>query len=1054
MILPRISIQRPVLTTMMSLGLILFGLISLTRLPVRELPDIDPPIVSVSTVYPGASAEVIETEVTERLEEAINNIEGIKTLTSQSREQVSTITVEFNLSRDVDVAAQDVRDRVSRVRGRLPENIREPIVAKQDADANPVLWIAFNSERYSPLELTTLAERQIKNRLQTIEGVSSVMIGGEKRYAMRLWLDSDRMAAHGVTVLDVARALREQNVQLPSGRVENLERELTIFTRGELQTPAEYDALVIRNVGTRLVRLRDVGQARDGAEDMRTVARSNGRPAVFLGVVKQSKANTIEVARAVKAELAAIRLTLPPGIETAIGYDESVFVEKAIHEVWLTLAIAFVLVVLVIFVFLRNLRSTIIPAVAIPVSIVATFAVLYFMGYSVNILTMLAFVLAIGIVVDDAIVVLENIYRHIEEGMRPLPAAFKAMDEIAFAILAITFSLVAVFIPLAFQQTTTGQLFVEFAFALAGSVVVSAFVALSLSPMMAARILKPVDKERHGRLFLAFDRGFQAINRGYGRTLRWALRQRALLLSLGLAILGLTVWLGLHLEREFMPEEDKGRMFALVMTPEGATSEYTDRMLRKVEGFIQGVPETQTYAAIVAPGFGGPGRANFGVAFVTFKEDRTRSYREIVEAPGGLRTKFLGGVEGALAIIQAQKAIGRSFGAPFQLVLQSQDLDALNATATAVGHRMRLMTNVTGAPLFQNVRSSFEVNKPELRLRIDRDRAAALRVSIEDIARTLQILFGGMDLSRIKVEGKEYDVIAQLERSSRLTPQSLDRLYVRNDRGELIQLSNVVTYREGAAPSAIEHYSRLRSATLSATPVGVPLGTAMARVEALLPAELPPGFLYAWSGESRDFIDAGREIWWVFLLALVIVYMVLASQFESLVHPFTVMLAVPLAGLGAFGLLWLLDAGGKVGLLPAIPAMNLNLFSQIGLVLLLGLVTKNSILLVEFANQARARGATAHDAMLEAGQVRLRPILMTAFSTLAGILPIAIGFGAGAESRRPMGIAVVGGLITSTFLTLVIIPVVYTVFSDAMDCLRRKWRHATPLAESLEPVGE
>jgi hydrophobe/amphiphile efflux-1 (HAE1) family protein len=1017
---------------MMSLGLILFGLISLTRLPIRELPDIDPPIVSVTTVYPGAHAEVVETEVTERLEEAINSIEGIKTLSSQSREEVSSITIEFELSRPIDLAAQDVRDRVSRVRGRLPDDIKEPIVAKQEADANASIWIALNSDRYTPLELTTIAENQIKNRLQTVPGVSSIMIGGEQRFAMRLWLDSEKMAARGVTVLDVQRALRQQNVQLPSGRVENLEREMTIETRAEMKTPEEFNEMVIRHEGARIVRLRDVGVARAGVENERTIARSNGRPAVFLGVVKQSKANTVEVAHGIKRELAAVAPSLPSGLQLLIPYDESVYVEKAIEEVWMTLGIACLLVVLVIFVFLRNVRSTIIPAVAIPVSIVATFSVLHFMGYSINILTMLAFVLAIGVVVDDAIVVLENIYRHIEEGMPPLAAAFKAMEEIAFAIIAITISLVAVFLPLAFQRTTTGQLFTEFAFAMAGSVAISAFVALSLSPMMAARVLKPVAELQHGPVFQAFERGFQAIYRVYARLLRWALAHRVATLGVGVVALALMVLAYRALEKEFLPEEDKGRLFSFVIAPEGATSEYTDRMLRKMEGFVQATPETESYATIVAPAFSGPGQANVGVMFMTLKDERQRSIQEILNNPDGLRWKFLNGVEGALAIPQIPKAIGRSFGAPFQLVLQHDNLDELNRYAT------RLVGQLITNGFLINVRSSFEVNKPELRIAIDRNRAATLGVSIEDVSRTLQILFGGLDLSRLKRGGKEYDVMVQLQRSARLTPQDLDRLYVRNTSGALIQLSSVVSYEQGAAPNAIEHYQRLRSTTISATPVGVPMGTAMERVEELLRHDLPVGFSYAWSGESKDLIEAGREVWWVFCLALVIVYMVLASQFESLVHPLTVMLSVPLAGVGAFGLLWLLHLGGLLGFIPLLPAMNINLFSQIGLVLLVGLVTKNSILLVEFANQQRARGANAHDAMLAAGRVRLRPILMTAFSTIAGILPIAIGFGAGAESRRPMGIAVVGGIITSTFLTLIIIPVVYTAFSQLGEFFRRR----------------
>ncbi len=1049
MILPRISIQRPVLATMMSLCLILFGLIGLSRLPVRELPDIDPPIVSVTTVYPGANASVVETEVTERLEEAINNIEGIKTLTSQSREQVSNITIEFNLSRDIDLAAQDVRDRVSRVRGRLPDSIDEPIVAKQDADARPVIWIGVNSERYTPLELTTLAERNIKNRLQTVSGVSSIMIGGEQRFAIRLWLDSEKMAAHHVTVLDVDRALQQQNVELPSGRVENLDREMTIETRGEMKTADEFNRLVIKTDGVKIVRLRDIGQAREGVENERTVARNNGRPCIFLGVVKQSKANTIEVANGIKKEIDRLRSTLPAGIELVFNYDESIYVEHAIEEVWTTLGIAFALVVLVIYLFLRDFRSTIIPAIAIPVSIVGTFTILYAFGYSVNILTMLALVLAIGIVVDDAIVVLENIYRHIEAGMPPMKAAFKAMDEIAFAIIAITLALVAVFLPLAFQKSTTGRLFIEFAVAVAGSVVISAFVALSLSPMMAARILKPFEHKRHNFVVRGFEWFLNKVNRWYRRTLEWSLAHRWVVILASVASLVLTVLAYRALEKEFLPEEDKGRLLCFVSAPEGATVEYTDRMVREMENILKRTPEVQTFGSVVAPGFSGPGQANSGIVFVRLKDDRKRSVQELVNGPGGLRAQFFKEVEGAIAIPQIPKAIGRGFSAPLELVIQSDDLESLDK------YQRQLVNKLRGVDYLLNVRSSFEVNKPELRLTIDRDRAAALGVSIAEISRTMQILFGGLDLSRIKLGGKEYEVIAQLQRTSRLTPQDLDKLYVRNDRGDLIQLSSIVSRQPGAAPNTIEHYDRLRSATISATPVGVPLGTAMERVEALLKSDLPAGFVYDWAGESRDLREAGQEVWWFLGLALVIVYMVLASQFESLLHPLTVMLAVPLAAVGAFGLLWLIRVGGASGWLPDVPAMNINLFSQIGLILLVGLVTKNSILLVEFANQQRAQGVDAREAMMQAGVVRLRPILMTAFSTIAGILPIAIGFGAGAESRRPMGVAVVGGMLTSTFLTLLVIPVVYTLFSDFGAWVHRHWAgHRPPHPEPPLPAPE
>jgi hydrophobe/amphiphile efflux-1 (HAE1) family protein len=1049
MILSRVSIQRPILATMLNLVVVLFGIIGLSRLPVRELPDIDPPIVSVSTVYPGANAQVVETEVTERLEEVINNIEGIKTLRSESREGVSTITIEFDLSRAIDIAAQDVRDRVSRVRGNLPEDIREPVIAKQDADAQPIIWNALNSERYSTLELTTLAERQIKPRLQGVPGVSSVIIGGEKRFAMRLWLDSEKMAARRVTVLDVQRALREQNIELPSGRVENLDREMTIQTRGEMKTAEEFNNLVVRAEGVTLVRLRDIGRAEEGAEDYRTIARARGKPCVFLGVVKQAKANTVEVAQSIRAELEAIKPTLPQGCDLWVAYDSSVYVEKAINEVWHTLAIAFLLVVLIIFVFLRNFRSTIIPAVAIPVSIVGTFAILYAFGYSVNILTMLALVLTIGIVVDDAIVVLEAIYRHIEEGMPPMKAAFKAMEEISFAVIAITISLVAVFAPLAFQKSTTGRLFIEFAVAVSGAVIISAFVALTLSPAMAARILKPLEGVKHGPLFNFFERGFNWLANTYGRGLAWSLGHRVLMLVVTIGTLVLMVLAYLGLQQDFLPLEDKSRMFCMVMTPNGSTSEFTDRQLQKAERIVASVPEVETYGAMVAPAFAGPGQANFGVIFVRFKDlsQRDRSVQEIVYGPGGVAQRFFEEVEGALAIPNLPKAIEVSFrDSPFELILQNQDLDVLNKISQDIANKIRGMNNL------RNVHVGFEVNKPELRVSIDRSRAAALGVSIEDISRTMQILFGGLDLSRIKIGGKEYYVMAQLERRSRLTPQELDKIFVRNNKGELIQLSSLVNRAQGAAPNAINHYGRLRSASITASTGTVPIGTVVKEVEAMLAHELPSGFLYAWGGDAKNLREASTEVWWVLGLALIIVYMTLAAQFESLLHPWTVILSVPLAAIGAFGLLWLLDFGGRLGLYPPIPAMNINLFSLIGLVLLVGLVTKNSILLVEYANQRVAQGVGSHEAMIQAGRVRLRPILMTAFSTIAGILPIAIGFGAGAESRRPMGVAVVGGMLTSTFLTLVMIPVVYTLFSDFAAWLQRMLKPGPAISGQEHPA--
>ncbi len=1018
---------------MMSLALCLFGAISLTQLPIRELPDIDPPIINVTTVYPGANAAVVESEITERLEEAINNVTGIKTLSSESREQVSNITIEFNLSRDIDIAAQDVRDRVSRVRGRLPENIDEPVISKQDSDARPIIWVGMSSDRFTPLEMTDLAEKQIKNRLQTVEGVSSIYIGGEQRFAIRLWLDSEKMAAHQVTVLDVQQALREQNVELPSGRIENWDREMTIQTQGELKTVEAFNRLVIRQDRDRFVRLRDIGRAAEGVENERTGARNNGKPCIFLGVVKQSKANSVAVSHGIRRQLELIRPTLPAGIEMVVNYDESSFVEESIQEVWFTLGFAFLLVVGVIYLFLHNVRATLVPAVAIPVSIVASFAVMQLMGYSINILTLLALVLSIGIVVDDAIVVLENIHRHIEEGLSPMEAALSGMKEITFAVIATTVALVAVFVPLAFQTSTTGRLFVEFAIAIVAAVVVSTFVALSLAPMMASRILRPMVREKKG-MTGAFEGFMQVLSRGYTDILHWilgrALAIRCMLLAgLAVALLLASYLLYTHLEGDFLPEEDKGRLLCFVIAPEGSTSEYTNRMLLQMEEILSEVPEVEIYGSLVAPGFSGPGMANNGIVFVHLKHERERSVQEMVNAPDGLRNRFFTEVEGAIAIPNIPKTINRSFRSPFQVVIQSPDLDQLDGFVSQFVNQLRQ------SGFIQNVQSSFEMNKPELGLDIDRDRASALGVSIQDISRTLQILFGGLDISQIKRDGKEYDVIAQLERTSRLTPEQMDRIYVRNQDGRLIQLSSIVQRKVVVAANKIERYNRIRSATISGTPVGVTMGTAVDRVRAMLDEQLPDGFMYDWSGESRDLQDTGKEIYWVLILSLVIVYMVLASQFESLLHPFTVMLTVPLAAVGALGLLWLIGALGQAQWIPRVPAMNVNLFSQIGMVLLVGMVTKNGILLVEFANQLREGGMSVRDAMIRSGSVRLRPILMTAISTISGILPIAIGFGAGAESRRPMGVVVVGGMLTSTFLTLFVIPLVYTLSADVSSLL-------------------
>lgn len=1049
-------IRRPVATIMLNLALMVFGLLGLQRLPVRELPDIDPPIVNVLTVYPGASAGVVETEVTERLEDAISGVEQIKILSSESREQVSSITVEFNTGRDIEIAAQDVRDAVSRTLGDLPEDVEDPIVSKENSNAQPVMWIAFYSDRFNTTELTRIADEQVRERLQTVPGVSNVIIGGEKRQAIRLRVNAEEMAARGVTVQDIAAALQNQNVELPSGRLESKDLELTIQSRGELKTPQEFDRLVIFREGDVLVRFQDIGTAEWGVEDERSIARFRANPAVGLGVVRQSKANTLEVANGVKTLMDELAPSLPEGIRYDFPYDESIFVEAAVVEVWQTLGIAFALVVLTIFVFLRSPRATLIPATAIPVSITATFGCMYALGFSINVFTLLALVLAIGLVVDDAIVVLENIYRHLEEGKKPMESAFMAMEEISFAVIATTLSLVAVFLPLAFVGGITGRLLLEFAVALSFAVMVSSLVALTLAPMMGARVLKTQNDQKHGKVFEAFERGFDRIAARYERVLGWVLHHRWVIMVVGTLSVGISGYLFLNLDQEFLPEEDKGRLLVFGVTPEGSTPEYTDRMVQQVEQILLETPEVDMFFAAVALPFNGPGNAAQFFTFIRLKDGDRAHIRDVVGGPTGLGARIFSEVEGALAFPIMPKAVDTGFSQPFELVLQHPDLERLNTVTQDITNRLR-ETGMLDTP-----RSDFEMIKPELEVRYDRDRAASLGISIEEISQALQINFGGVDLSSIKLGGKEYEVIVQLSADSRQTPDDLQNLQVRTASGELVPLSTVVSLEVKTGPNKIERYQRQRSATINATPAGVTLGAAIDAAKDVLEEHLPDDFSYAWKGDSRNLQESSADIYAFFFLAVIVVYMVLAAQFESFVHPFTVMLSLPLAFLGAFALLYGLAWTNVLGemlygwvnfappesvpefarvlqrLVPRISSMNLNIFSQVGLVLLVGLVTKNSILLVEFANQLMAKGMSAKDAMLEAGAKRLRPILMTSMATIMGILPIAIGFGDAAESRRPLGVVAVGGMISSTILTLLVIPVIYTLFAEFTERRKRK----------------
>ena len=1038
--LPEFCIRRPVAATMANLAIALVGIVALSRLPVRELPNIDPPVVSIITIYPGANAELVEADVTEPMEQEINNIPGIKILRSESREQVSSITVEFELNRDVDIGAQDVRDRISRVRDKLPDDIKEPIVAKQDADAQEVMWVALSSPTRSTLDLTNLAERQIKDRLQVLSGVGGINFGGEKRTSMRIWLDSEKMAARQITAADIRALLAKENVELPSGQIEGQERSLSILARGRMDRPDQYADLIVRDTEGTPIRLRDIATVEIGPAVEQTIARFRGQPAVGLGVVKQSDANAVEVAQRVRRELEKIKPLLPADVKIDIPFDSSLYVENAIDEVVVSLIISVLLVVVLIFLFLREARSTLIPAAAIPISVLGTFALLYMLGYSVNILTLLALVLAIGIVVDDAIVVLENIVRHIEEGMTPFEASITSMKEITGAILAITASLVVVFLPIAFQSGTTGILFREFAVTLAGSVTISAFVALTLSPALGAYFLKPpsANPPAYARFLESV---LHRISLFYTKSLAAALGHPRALLGLGAGILALTVLLYQAIPQEFLPDEDKGTIVAVVVTPEGSTTEATDRYIRQAEKIASEYPEVEGYFSAVALARGSPGQSNLGIMFMRLKPDRERTGLQLARpgARGSMFTRMISEIRGAVVIPFLPKAIGRGFDASFQVILQGPNLVQLEKSAR------ELRDEIDQAGFLSQPRTNFNYEKPQLNLEIDRNRAAALGISVRDISESLQILLGGLDISRFNFEGKQYDVIAQLRRVDRLVPDELNSLYVRARSGQLVPIRDLVRAKEKGSVNSISHFARQRCAQVSGQPQGCTLGQAIEKTEEIGRRILPPGIKMEFDGEARELRSGVGEAWQILLLAVLIVYMALAAQFESFIHPLTIMIALPLAAVGALLLIYVLGFLNGLavipqyappgalpkplaiifGMIPEIPSMNLNLYSLIGLVLLLGLVTKNSILLVEFANQQRALGVPALEAMLESGRLRLRPILMTALSTIIGILPIALGLGAGAESRRPLGVAVVGGMLSSTFLTLYLVPAFY-----------------------------
>jgi len=1006
--LPELCIKRPVFATVLSLMIVLIGVISFQRLTVREYPKIDTPVVSVRTVYKGASPQVMESQITQPLEDSISGIEGVRSVKSVSREEVSQITVEFVLERNVDAASNDVRDRVARVRALLPAAADDSVVSKIEADAQAILWMRLSSEKHSPLELSDYADRYVADRMKTLPGVASVIIGGERRYAMRLWIDRDRLAAYGLTPVDVENGLRRQNVEIPSGRIESSQREFTVLTEADLRTPAQFDDMILTEARGYAVRLRDVGRAELGALDERSRLRVNGNPAVGLGVVKQSTANTLSVANAAKEEMKRLQGALPQGMVLQVAFDSSVFIERSIEGVYRTMGEAVLLVMLVIFVFLRSFRATLIPFVTIPVSLVGAFFFLFLMGFSVNVLTLLGLVLAIGLVVDDAIVVLENCHRHIELGKDPRQASIDGSKEIAFAVVAMSLTLAAVFAPLGFMTGNTGRLFTEFALTVAAAVAVSGVVALTLTPMMCSRILQA--HESHGRMYQAMERFFQGMNAAYRRSLGAVLaRWWAVALVFALVVTSAAL-LYRSLKSELSPLEDRGFFLALVVAPEGASLDYTDGYMREMEGMFAKVPEIRSYFTVVAPGLERPNPVNFGIAFSQLApwEERARKTQAITAELG----PKMFGMPGVLAFPVNPPSLGQSFrNPPVQFVVQANSYEALEKMTDA------LLAKARTSKAIANPDTDLRLNKPQLAVDIDREKAASMGIDVETIGRTLETMLGGRQVTRFKKEGKQYDVIVQLEAKDRDTPTDLTSIFVRARDGRLVQLSNLVRLRETVGPKELNHFNRLRAAILSANVApGYTLGEALQFLEGAAKEVLDASARTELDGPSREFRESGAALLVTFVLALAFIYLVLAAQFESFVSPFVIMLTVPLAMTGALAALKL--TGG-----------TLNVYSQIGLVMLIGLITKHGILIVEFANQLRARGMDAAAAVTEAATLRLRPILMTTGAMVLGALPLALATGAGAEARQPIGWVIVGGLALGTVFTLFVIPTAYLVLS-------------------------
>ena len=1002
MSLSSVSINRPVLATVFAIVILLFGVVGVTYLGVREFPSVDPAIISVSTSYPGANSDVIETQITEPLEQSINGIPGVRSLTSVSRQGGSRITVEFELTVDLETAANDVRDKVSQAMRMLPRDCDPPTVTKADADASPIIFITIESDKRSLLELSEVAELTFKEQLQTISGVSAIMIFGQKRYAMRLWLDPIKLAGYELTPLDVRNAILRENVELPSGAIEGTTTQLTIRTMGLMTTPKEFNDLIIKQSGNQIIRFKDIGRAELGPEDIRGIMKNNGVPMVGNAIVPQPGSNHIDIVDEVYRRLEYIKKDIPDDIVVKVGFDNTEYIRSSIAEVKDTIYIAFILVVIIIYFFLRSWRATLIPIMVIPVSLIGTFFIMYMAGFSINVLTLLAIVLAIGIVVDDAIVVMENIYVKVEQGMNPVEAGLQGSREIYFAIISTTITLISVFFPIVFLEGITGRLFREFSIVMAGAVGISAFLALSLTPMVSTKLLRR--EKTHSWFYRKTENFFQGLNAGYKNSLETFLKHRRIALFILVGSMVLIVILWRFIPAEMAPLEDRSQISINTTAAEGATYEYileyADDIAKTIE---ETIPERKDYTTMIRGGSG-----SLRVTLVK-PDQRERTQQQIADDLSALLRKK---TKARAFVMQQSTFGGRRSGMPVQYVLQATSVDKLKEIIP------EFMRRVDESEVLQMSDVNLKFTKPELRIHINREKAASLGVSTQNIGQTLQLALSGQRFGYFFMNGKQYQILGELARSDRNKPLDLKSLYVRNNSGDMIQFDNLVTLTEETAPPQLYRYNRFVAATVSAgLAKGKTISEGLTEMDNIAKDVLDETFRTALAGDSKDFRESSSSLMFAFMLALILIFLVLSAQFESFKDPLIVMMTVPLALTGALLFMWYFN-------------ITMNIFSQIGLIMLIGLVSKNGILIVEFANQQKQAGRSKTEAIKYAAASRFRPILMTSMATILGISPLALGLGEGAQSRISMGIAVIGGLFFSTFLTLYVVPAIYTYISS------------------------